>query len=102
MTSWALQGNMQSGIITDTPIYEKNPWTGDAQLSAGAASTMFDTRRLYAKLFQDMVDAQTEQGEVPLLAPSNENYGYVGKPAFKPPACCGATPPWDAFWFVVP
>ena len=102
MTSWAIQGNVQSGIITDTPIYEKNPWTGDAQLSAGAASTMFDTRRLYTKLFQDMRDAQTEQGEVPLLAPSNENYGYVGKPAFKPPACCGATPPWDAFWFVVP
>ena len=102
MTSWAIQGNVQSGIITDTPIYEKNPWTGDAQLSSGAASTMFDTRRLYAKLFQDMRDAQTEQGEVPLLAPSNENYGYVGKPAFKPPACCGATPPWDAFWFVVP
>ena len=45
---------------------------------------MFDTRRLYTKLFQDMRDAQTEQGEVPLLAPSNENYGYVGKPAFKP------------------
>ena len=102
MTSWAIQSNVQSGIITDTPIYEKNPWTGDAQLSAGAASTMFDTRRLYTKLFQDMLDAQSEQGEVPLLAPSNENYGYVGKPAFKPPACCGATPPWDAFWFVVP
>ena len=102
MTSWAIQSNVQSGVITDTPIYEKNPWTGDAQLSSGAASTLFDTRRLYTKLFQDMRDAQTEQGEVPLLAPSNENYGYVGKPAFKPEACCGATPPWDAFWFVVP
>ncbi|HKH91881.1 MAG TPA: family 78 glycoside hydrolase catalytic domain [Gemmatimonadaceae bacterium] len=102
MTSWSIQSNVQSGIITDTPIYEKNPWTGDAQLSAGAASTMFDTRRLYAKLFQDMRDAQSEQGEVPLLAPSNENYGYVGKPAFKPVECCGATPAWDAFWFVVP
>jgi alpha-L-rhamnosidase len=102
MTSWAFQSNVQSGVITDTPIYEKNPWTGDAQLSSGAASTIFDTRRLYAKLFQDMRDAQTAQGEVPLLAPSNENYGYVGKPAFKPEHCCGATPPWDAFWFVIP
>ncbi len=34
--------------------------------------------------------------------PSNQNYGYVGKPAFKPEACCGATPAWDAFWFVLP
>jgi len=83
-------------------VYEKNPWTGDAQLTAGTASTLFDTERLYRKLFQDMLDNQTAQGEVPLLAPTNQNYGYVGKPAFKPPACCGATPPWDAFWFVIP
>jgi alpha-L-rhamnosidase len=102
MTSWALQSNTVSGVITDTPIYEKNPWTGDAQLSSGAASIMFDTRRLYGKLVQDMRDAQHATGEVPLLAPSNENYGYVGKPAFKPEHCCGATPPWDAYWFVVP
>ena len=53
-------------------------------------------------MFQDMLDAQTEQGEVTLLAPSNQNYGYVGKPAFKPVDCCGATPAWDAFWFVIP
>jgi alpha-L-rhamnosidase len=102
MTSWALQSNTVSGVITDTPIYEKNPWTGDAQLSSGAASVMFDTRRLYGKQFQDMRDAQHSTGEVPLLAPTNENYGYVGKPAFKPENCCGATPPWDAFWFLVP
>ncbi|MBW8768692.1 MAG: family 78 glycoside hydrolase catalytic domain [Gemmatimonadetes bacterium] len=102
MTSWALQSNTVSGIITDTPIYEKNPWTGDAQLSSGAASIMFDTRRLYAKLFQDMRDAQHASGEVPLLSPSNENYGYVGKPAFKPDSCCGASPAWDAYWFLVP
>jgi alpha-L-rhamnosidase len=53
-------------------------------------------------MFQDMADAQTAAGEVPLLSPSNRNYGYVGKPAFKPVDCCGATPAWDAFWFVLP
>lgn len=100
-TRWAIQSNMQ-GIITDTPVYEKNAWTGDAQLTAGTASLLFDTERLYRKMFQDMLDAQTEQGEVPLLAPTNKNYGYVGKPAFKPTDCCGATPAWDAFWFVIP
>jgi alpha-L-rhamnosidase len=100
-TAWAISSNMQ-GIITDTPVYEKNAWTGDASLTAGAASIMFDTERLYRKMFQDMLDAQTEQGEVSLLAPSNENYGYVGKPYFKPADCCGATPAWDSFWFVIP
>ena len=100
-TRWAVESNLH-GIITDTPVYEKNAWTGDAQLSAGVIATLFDAERLYRKLSQDMVDAQTDQGEVPLLAPSNEHYGYVGKPAFKPTDCCGATPPWDAFWFVLP
>jgi len=100
-TKWAVQNNTQ-GIITDTPIYEKNGWTGDAQLTSGTASILFNTERLYDKIFQDMEDGQTKEGEVPLLSPSNENYGYVGKPAFKPTDCCGATPAWDAFWFIVP
>jgi alpha-L-rhamnosidase len=101
-SDWAIQENNVSGITTDTPIYEKNAWTGDAQLTAGTFSTLYDTQRLYRKQVQDMRDAQTAEGEVPHLAPSNVNYGYLGKPAFKPVACCGATPPWDAFWFVVP
>ena len=100
-TAWAVQSNLH-GVVTDTPVYEKNAWTGDAALTAGTASLLFDTERLYRKLSQDMSDAQSEEGELPLLCPSNRNYGYVGKPAFKPEACCGATPAWDAFWFVVP
>lgn len=100
-TVWAIQNNVH-GIVTDTPVYEKNAWTGDAQLTSGAASILFDTERLYRKTFQDMADAQTDAGELSLLCPSNRNYGYVGKPFFKPTDCCGATPAWDAFWFVVP
>ena len=101
-TAWAIQNNLH-GIITDTPVYEKNAWTGDASLTAGTASLLFDTERLYRKMFQDMLDAQAETGEVPLLAPSNENYGYRGKPEyFKRADCCGAAPAWDAFWFVIP
>jgi alpha-L-rhamnosidase len=100
-TAWAIQSNM-FGVVTDTPVYEKNPWTGDAQLTAGTASLLFDTERLYGKMVQDMLDAQTAEGELSLLCPTNRNYGYVGKPAFKPVDCCGATPAWDAFWFVIP
>jgi alpha-L-rhamnosidase len=100
-TIWAIQNNLH-GIVTDTPVYEKNAWTGDAQLTSGTASLLFDTERLYRKMFQDMRDAQTDAGELSLLAPSNRNYGYVGKPYFKPVECCGATPAWDAFWFVIP
>jgi alpha-L-rhamnosidase len=100
-TQWAIQSNLH-GVVTDTPVYEKNAWTGDAHLTAATASLLFDTERLYRKMLQDMADAQTADGEVPLLSPTNRNYGYVGKPAFKPVDCCGATPAWDAFWFVLP
>ena len=100
-TWWAIQNNLH-GIITDTPVYEKNGWTGDAQLTAPAASLLFDTERLYQRCSRTWRTRRRAQGEVPLLSPSNRNYGYVGKPAFKPVDCCGATPAWDAFWFVIP
>ena len=49
-----------------------------------------------------MVDNQVaETGEVPLLAPTNKGYGFVGQ-TFKNAANAGATPIWDAFWFVTP
>ncbi len=98
----AIAENYFGGITSDTPIYEKDPWTGDAQLSAPTASVMFDTETQFVKDFQDMVDnAVATTGEVSLLAPTNTGYGYVGQ-TFKSSTNAGATPIWDAFWFVVP
>ncbi|MDA0184783.1 glycoside hydrolase family 78 protein [Solirubrobacter phytolaccae] len=93
--------NYVSGVITDTPTYEKNGWAGDAQLSAPTASLLFDTERHFEKSAIDMVDDQRASGEVPLVSPGTQNYGYEGGPAFKP-ANAAATPIWDAYWFVVP
>ncbi len=93
--------NYVSGVITDTPTYEKNGWTGDAQLSLPAASLQFDTERHMLKALQDMRDDQLSTGEVPLLSPGSANYGYQAGPAFKP-ANGKATPIWDAWWFVGP
>ncbi len=101
-TRAAVAENYVGGIITDTPEYEKNPWTGDAALSAATASLLFNTQRQYMKSLEDMVDNQVAAtGEVSLLAPTNEGYGYVGQ-TFKPATDAGATPIWDAFWFVLP
>ena len=93
--------NYVSGVITDTPTYEKNGWTGDAQLSLPAASLQFDTERHMLKALQDMRDDQLASGEVPLLSPGSANYGYQAGPAFKP-ANGRATPIWDAWWYVGP
>ena len=44
------------GITCDTPIWEKDPWTGDEQLSAPTESDYYDTQLEYQKDFQDMLD----------------------------------------------
>lgn len=97
----SLAANYVAGIITDTPQYEKNGWTGDAQLTAPVAALQFDAERQFWKSVQDMIDAQTPEGELTLLAPTARGYGHVGQ-VFKRADCCGATPIWDAFWFVIP
>ena len=78
----SLHENYVASIITDTPIYEKNAWTGDASLSAPTASLMLDTERQFRKVFQDLVENQAPTGELTLLAPTN-NYGYAARQTFK-------------------
>jgi len=100
-TRAAIAENYVSGIITDTPQYEKNGWTGDAQLSVPTASLQFDTESQFCKSFQDMADAQEPTGELTLLAPTARGYSHVGQ-VFKPAANGGASPIWEAFWYVTP
>ena len=97
----SIRENYVASILTDTPIYEKNPWTGDASLSAPTASLMFDTEREYWKVFQDLVENQEPSGELTLLAPTNNGYGHVGQ-TFKSATNAGATPIWDSYWFTIP
>jgi len=87
------------GIVTDTPVYEKNGWTGDAQLTAPTAAMLFDLRRFYAKWVRDLRDAQLASGELPVIVPSGGAYGYTGV-AWE--SAWGATPAWDAALFVLP
>ena len=94
----AIPNNLH-GIVTDTPVYEKNGWTGDAQLTAPTAATLFDMRRFYRKWLRDIRDSQIGTGEIPVIVPSSEQYGYtdVGWDA-----AWGPTPAWDAALFVIP
>jgi alpha-L-rhamnosidase len=68
MTRRALLNNLY-GIPTDTPVYEKNGWTGDAHLTAETALTEFRAHNVYAKWLDDIADAQQESGLVPLIVP---------------------------------
>jgi len=91
--------NNLHGIVTDTPVYEKNGWTGDAQLTAPTAAGLFDLRRLYTKWLRDLRDAQRPDGELPVIVPTGGQYGYTG---VGWESVWGPTPAWDAALFLIP
>src|SRR5690606_10589909 len=62
-------------IPTDTPVYEKNGWTGDAQVGAVSMLSLLDTRALLIKWLDDLRDAQRPDGWLPVIVPSG-GWGY--------------------------
>ncbi|GHH94022.1 family 78 glycoside hydrolase catalytic domain [Streptomyces capillispiralis] len=71
--------NNLHGIPTDTPMYEKNGWTGDAQLGAPVMAYAFGVHRLLSKWLGDLADSQTAAGQLPVIVPSGGwGYGDLG------------------------
>ncbi len=83
-----IAGNLQS-IYTADMAYEKNAWTGDAQLSAPTALYQYDLQRFFSKWLDDLADSQRDDGALPLVAPTGD-YGF-GDPA----------PAWDAAYVLI-
>ncbi|MDK2762284.1 MAG: family 78 glycoside hydrolase catalytic domain, partial [Sphingopyxis sp.] len=92
--------NNLHGFQTDTPTYEKNGWSGDAQASAGAAARSLDIARVWTKWLADFRDAQSSKGEVPEIAPTTPFYGYENTPGWN--VIWGPTTPWDAAVMILP
>ncbi|WP_162794840.1 family 78 glycoside hydrolase catalytic domain [Nonomuraea lactucae] len=84
--------NNWHGIPTDTPMYEKNGWTGDAQLMAEMEASEYDLRRLFSKWMTDHRDSQGADGLVPAIVPDN---GWGLEPGWH-------APPWHASFTVIP
>lgn len=84
---------------TDTPIYEKNGWTGDAQLTSMVALYNFNVNNLYSTWMDDFADSMHANGELPPIIPS-PGWGYTssdfGWEAAKP-----ALPAWDGAYFEI-
>ncbi|MFD4577374.1 family 78 glycoside hydrolase catalytic domain [Streptomyces sp. NPDC058417] len=72
--------NNMHGIPTDTPMYEKNGWTGDAQLGAPVMLYAFGMHPMLSKWLGDLVDSQTAQGQLPMIVPSG-GWGYGDIPS---------------------
>ncbi|MEV6593088.1 glycoside hydrolase family 78 protein [Streptomyces acidicola] len=67
--------NNLHGIPTDTPMYEKNGWTGDAQVGTPTMAYAFGMHRFLSKWLGDLADSQSSEGQVPVIVPSG-GWGY--------------------------
>ena len=54
--------NNLHGIPTDTPTYEKNGWTGDAQVGAPSMLAEFGMAKFFTKWLGDLADSQDTRG----------------------------------------
>ena len=67
--------NNLHGIPTDTPMYEKNGWTGDAQVGAPVMVYALGMSRFLTKWLGDLADSQNAAGQLPVIVPSG-SWGY--------------------------
>jgi len=88
--------NNYFGIPTGCTVFEKNGWTGDAQLTAEAALYNFDTARFYRKWLDDIADAQRADGELPPIVPTT-GWGYRDDDGMD-----GPHPGWDGAYVLIP
>jgi alpha-L-rhamnosidase len=79
-------------IPTDTPTYEKNGWTGDAQLGTEMFLRNLDTHSLLTKWLDDVSDSRSDAGRPALIAPDPDwNWGGSMK-----------SPTWHAAYVLIP
>jgi len=67
-----LKNNLQSKV-TDTPVYEKNGWTGDLNFALCCINYNFDFSNMLTKVLRDMGDTTNSKGVVNQIAPSAVN-----------------------------
>ncbi len=68
LINWAIKSNMAS-VFTDCPHREKLGWLEEVHLMGSSVKYNFDIATLCRKVVKDMMDAQTDEGLVPDIAP---------------------------------
>lgn len=85
-----LKNNLH-GIPTDTPMFEKNGWTGDAAVGAEMFLLNLDVHELFAKWLRDVHETRDSAGRPLVIAPSSGDWGEWG-----------VCPPWHAAYVMIP
>lgn len=73
-----LRNNLHA-IPTDTPVFEKNPWTGDAGVVAESACHLLELIPFFDKWMTDMTDSLREDGSISLIFPATK-WGFSYSP----------------------
>jgi hypothetical protein len=68
LIDWGIRSNFQS-VLTDCPHREKLGWLEQTYLMGQGVHFRYNNYHLYRKLVFDMMDAQTEDGLIPDIAP---------------------------------
>ncbi|MDD3401769.1 MAG: family 78 glycoside hydrolase catalytic domain [Hespellia sp.] len=69
MMMTTMNNNMQ-GKPTDTPVWEKNGWLGDANVALQTMNYNYDYERMLTQFIETMEDCQNELGNVPNMVPT--------------------------------
>ena len=79
-------------LSTDTPVFEKHGWSGDAGTISPAILSNFDAHKFYRKWLNDFRDSQLETGEISVIIPT-PGWGVTGRTDWDD--VCGPVPAWD-------
>ncbi len=88
-----LLNNFQ-GKPTDTPVWEKNGWLGDANCALTTMLYNFDMREFLTAFLDTMADCQHEYGTVPIMVPT-AGWGTGNSPVWNTVFVFGAEALYD-------
>ncbi|WP_328498805.1 glycoside hydrolase family 78 protein [Streptomyces sp. NBC_00414] len=88
--------NNLHSIPTDTPMYEKRPYTADGFLFADSAIANFDMQNFLANWMRSHRDDQNADGSIGPTVPTTESGKKVKDPIWSASYILGT---WDLFWY---
>ncbi|MFD3456231.1 family 78 glycoside hydrolase catalytic domain [Streptomyces sp. NPDC058691] len=88
--------NNLHSIPTDTPMYEKRPYTADGFLYADSAIANFDMQNFYESWMRSHRDDQNDDGSIGPTVPTTESGKQVKDPIWSASYVLGT---WDLYWY---
>ncbi|WP_205474030.1 family 78 glycoside hydrolase catalytic domain [Nocardioides sp. SYSU D00038] len=88
--------NNLHSVPTDTPMYEKRPYTADGFLMAPSAMASFDVQDFYASWMRSHKDDQTAEGNIGQTVPGTVGAKQVVDPIWTASFVLVS---WDLYWY---